>query len=51
LSKKKKKKEKKRRPREEDLLGPDDVEFGFTAVGMFAPINGEEWKDGEEGFI
>lgn len=51
LLSKKKKKEKKRRPREEDLLGPDDVEFGFNAVGMFAPINGEEWKDGEEGFI
>lgn len=38
----KKKKVKKRRPREEDLLGPDDVEFGFTAVGVIENANGEE---------
>ena len=35
----KKKKVKKKRPSEEDLLGPDDVEFGFTVSGVL--IDGE----------
>ena len=35
-----KKKAKKKRPREEDLLGPDDVEFGFLVVGVNECDNG-----------
>ena len=38
----KKKKVKKKRPSEEDLLGPDDVEFGFTISGVLTTtVDGE----------